>query len=52
MTKECVWIRPENETVINTWFVDYWVKYRQTIEKKYPKIHKEINDIVLDKQKG
>ena len=51
MTKEIVWIRPECETVINSWFVDYLIKYRQIIEKKYPRIHKEINDIVLQEQK-
>ena len=49
MSKECVWIRPEDDIVINKWFVDYWLEYRTIIEKKYPDTHKVIDRMVKDK---
>ena len=47
--KECVWIRPDEDVIINRWFVDYWVIYRELITSLYPDVHKEINIIVNDK---
>ena len=41
----------DDECVIYTWFVEYWLKYRETIEKKYPNINKEISDIVKNELK-
>ena len=41
----------DDDCVINQWFVDYWVEYRTIIKKKYPAIHKEINDLVLKEVK-
>jgi len=55
MMKECIWIRPEDDVVINKWFVDYWVEYRELITSIYPDIHKEINIYVnnrLEKKKS
>lgn len=52
--KESVWIRPEDDVIINKWFVNYWVEYRTIIEKKYPETHKVIDNLVRNKlkQKG
>jgi len=47
--KESVWIRPEEDTVINKWFVDYWVEYRTIIKEKFPDTHKLVDKLVRNK---
>ena len=45
---EPVWL-DDGDTIINEWFVQYWVAYREIIEKLYPTVHAKINTLVLDK---
>jgi len=45
---ESAWL-DDGDTIINEWFVQYWVTYREIIEKLYPIVHDKINTLVLDK---
>ena len=45
---EPVWL-DDGATIINGWFVQYWVTYREIVEKLYPTVHDKINTLVLDK---
>ena len=45
---ENVWI-DDGDTIINEWFVNYWVEYREIIESIYPKVHNEIDIMVRNR---
>ena len=48
MMVERAWL-DDGDTIINEWFVEYWITYREIIESLYPKINSEIRTMTLNR---